>query len=193
MSSLKLEVSNEPEKKDLLDEEEEPIENNEDIEINYEYELQKCFPNLKECPGFYTTWRDDLHPTYNEKEEYKKYNYLELIGFYSGFSITFFVFLIFLYLANAIAFFVVYFILVGLQFLHPEIKRLLKARKHNKKDFEEFQNKINFMTKRNLSYKKRFNKENSFKFIVKNYIDISGELEMTKPQKELILIKKNKI
>lgn len=183
MSSLKLEVSNEPEKKELLDEEEEPIENNNDnIEINYEYELQKCFPNLKECPELYE-YIGDFYPKYDVKIESQHYNYLEWISIGSGYSIAFFIFFIFIAFANAFAFFTIYFILVGLQFFHPEFKKLFKATRPNKIDFEEFQKKINDITKANISFKTRYNNKNSYKFVVKNYIDVSGELDMTKPPK----------
>ena len=74
MNSQNLEVSNEPEKKDLLDEEDQPIENNDDLELNYEYQLQKCFPNLKECNELYTSWKEDFQPKYDKKEESKNYN-----------------------------------------------------------------------------------------------------------------------
>ena len=182
MSSLKLELSNEPDKKDLLDEEEKRIENNDDIEINYEYQLQKCFPNLKECKDLYKCV-DDFHPNYNEKIETKKYTFSEKIGNASGYSIVLFLFFLLIFSQSVVAFFIIYFILVGLQFFHPEIKLLFKAKELNKKDFEEFQNKINDMTKANISFETQHKNEKSFDFVVKNYMDISGELDMTKPPK----------
>ena len=103
--------------------------------------------------------------------------------YFSGYSIIFFIFLIGIAVGNILAFFIIYFILVGLQFFNPEIKKLLKARESYRKDFEEFQNKINDIIKANISFETQNKKENSFDFVAKNYIDISGELDMTKPPK----------
>ncbi len=184
MNPLKLEVTNEPEKEDLLNEEENQIENKDNTEINYEYQLIKCFPNLKECQELYP-WNYNFEYKYEDNEETNNYKCLDFIGYISGFSICFFWLCIIIFYTKVIAIIIIYLILVGAQFLHPEIKSMLKARENNKNDFEEFKNKINEITKANISIGTKYEKEGSFDFVVKNYIDISGELDMTKPPKVL--------
>ena len=115
-----------------------------------------------------------------------KNTYLDVFGFMAGLSLIFFpVILLFGYNAKfpGIVYLIIYIILVILQLFNPIIKKLFRALK-KKEDFEEFKNFINPIIKNNLSLinRSKFDSSNNYyDFEIKNCIDITGEIDMTKP------------
>ena len=154
-------------------------------------ELVKYFPDFKECKTLQLMLEEYdpvcISKDYSQKNEELEINsikkLLEILGWLAGISVFFFpVAIIFCSQISWILLLIIYIILVIFQFFNPEIKDYYNSRDNKKKFFEEFDKNINEMVKTNVYFIKP-QKEGDFDFVLKNSIDISGELDMTKPPK----------
>ena len=180
----------------LISSNDDPVENGNNSKVphlNDVSELVKYFPDFKECKTL-QLWGEDYDPVRisrnrSQKTEDKfidpKWSFLETLGFLAGLSILYFpIAIIIIAQISWILVFIIYIILVILQFFNPVIKDYVNSKDNEKKFFEEFEKNINEMVKTNVYFENEKNKkEGIFEFILKNSIDISGELDMTKPPK----------
>ena len=105
----------------------------------------------------------------------------ELLGYFSGMGIFFIPFIIY-FLRKLILILIAYILLIVLQFFSPLIKKLFESKKNN--SFEELKKNINEITKTHLYFeneRKKNEELEDMEFELKNCIDISGEIDMTKP------------
>lgn len=116
----------------------------------------------------------------------------ELLGYFSGMGIFFIPFIIY-FLRKLILILIAYILLIVLQFFSPLIKKLFESKKNN--SFEELKKNINEITKTHLYFeneRKKNEELEDMEFELKNCIDISGEIDMTKPPEFLLGEKKNR-
>jgi len=205
MKSIDIENVNNPKEELLITEKSENSDDstcdNKRINIRTIAELSNYIKELKLC-HFLDLGVEQTGWCYLKKEE-KAFNILrmnntnkcseclEVIGFMAGCSVIFIPpFLLFGYNAKfpGILYLILYIILIILQFFNPVIKKLFRAIKNE--DFENFKNFINPIIKENLSLKNRGKFESSkipdiYDFEIKNCIDITGDIDMTKPPEYL--------
>lgn len=155
-------------------------DNNNKDDIN---ELIKFFPDFKECT--LSQWVEEKGPVcvLNEKEKSK--SLLEPLGIFAGFSIFFLPIVACICIQTSlwILFPIIYILFVILQFFSPQIKDYYNSRDNKTKFFKEFEKNIIEMVKTNIYFIKDNENEGYFEFVIKNSIDISGEIDMTKPPK----------
>ena len=174
-------------KEEILIKEKEKQDKNEKVQkIKNVEELKKYIPELKENKTF-ETFREKFYHDYSKKNDniinlkIEEMNILELLGFGSGMGILLFPILI-IYIRIPLLLIIIYILAVFLQFFSPEIKIILNSKDIN--SIEDFKNKINEITKTNLYFEneqKQDKEMEDMEFILKNCIDISGEMDMTKP------------
>ena len=194
MEPLEIETKDNSKEEILINEKEKNlIEDDKKGKINNIEDLKKYIPSLKEC-DILKTWPEQFG-NFNEKEDVdeddkmnkdeKKESLLELLGFLSGMSILGAPIVISFLFAGIplIVIFIIYIILVILQFFNPTLKEVFH--KTTKEDFEEFKKKITKLTKTNVIFKngRKKSEKEDMEFILRNCIDISGEVDMTKPPK----------
>ena len=174
-------------KEEILVKEKEKVDKEKIPKIKNIEELTKYIPELKHIKAL-DYFTEQFYHGYSKKSDkpfdiwkINTFTLQEKIGFYTGFGIFFIPVLIY-FLSINILFFFIYIIAVCLQYFNPLVKKILESK--NNKSFEEFKKKMDQITKTNVYFingKKKDKPIEDMEFILKNCIDISGEINMTIP------------